>query len=142
MKIRVTVSALVLIALSIAVSKPAMAQNAIGGAVKTKPNTIGGLAKPAPVLGGASSPASVGAKPAAVGNVIKPNVVGVAPTPGSTGSAVTNGATGNAATSGTAAAMARPNPSSTAQNKAKTVGSTISNLKCGGGACVARGTKP
>jgi hypothetical protein len=142
MKFKLTVSAVLFGALSIFVAQPARAQNAIGGAVKTKPNTVGGLAKPAPVLGGASTPTSPGVKPAAIGTVAKPNVAGTTPIPGSTGSTATSSATASPGASGAPAAMARPNQLPAAQNKGKTAGPVVSNLKCGGGACVARGAKP
>jgi hypothetical protein len=133
MKIRAIVTASLFSALSIAVSSPGLTQTAVGGATKTKQNTVGGMAKPAPALGGAVAPASVGTKPASVGNATRPG-----PAVGAT----TAGSAGNAATQGAAASAARQNLTATAPNKGKTVVGTTSNLKCGGGACVVRGAKP
>ena len=142
MKIRAIVTASLLSALSIAFSSPGLTQTAVGGATKTKQNTVGGMAKPAPALGGAAAPASVGTKPATVGNVTKPGPAVGAPTAGSAGNAAAAGASGNAATQGAAAAAVRQNLATTVPNKGKTVVGTTSNLKCGGGACVVRGAKP
>jgi hypothetical protein len=115
------------------VSYPASAQNALGGATKPKQNAIGGAAKAGPVLGGATRQAAVPptTKPALVGGPTKQTSVGT-PTPGSTGSATTPRSTVSAA---------KQNPPVTPPNKGGTV-VTSSNLKCGAGACVARGKKP
>jgi hypothetical protein len=142
MKIRAIVTASLFSAFSIAFSSPGLTQTAVGGATKTKQNTVGGIAKPAPALGGAVAPASVGTKPATAGNAIKPGPVVGTPTAGSTGNATATGASGNAAAQGAAASAARQNLAATAPNKGKTVVGTTSNLKCGGGACVVRGAKP
>jgi hypothetical protein len=140
MKIRAIVTASLFSALSIAFSTPGLTQTAVGGATKMKPNTVGGMAKPAPALGGATP--SVGTKPATIGNAIKPSPAVGTPTAGSTGNATATGASGNAAAQGAAASAARQNLAATAPNKGKTVVGTTSNLKCGGGACVVRGAKP
>jgi hypothetical protein len=120
-------------AFAIGVSYPSSAQTALGGATKTKQNTIGGAAKAGPVLGGATRQVAVPGttKPASVGGLTKQTSVGT-PTPGSTGSATTAGSTVSAA---------RQIPPVTPPNKGGTV-TTTSNLKCGAGACVARGKKP
>jgi len=129
MTIRAMVTALLFGALSTAVSYPGLAQNAVGGAIKTKQNTVGGVAKPAPVIGGAATSASVGTKPATVGAVPKPGTVTSAP-----------GSIGNAANA--AGRAAKQNPPVTPPGKGGTVVTTSSNLKCAAGACVAKGTKP
>ncbi len=115
---------------------PLFAQNALGGPTKPKQNSIGGAAKPAPVIGGATHNPVV-TKPVTIGNVTKPGSIGT-PTPGAGGT--TPGLTANAMLPGTS--TARQNPPVTPPNKGKTVVSTTSNLKCGGGACVTRGAKP
>ena len=108
---------------------PVCAQTALGGA-KTQQSKLGGVAKPAPMIGGATvkpvSPPSP-PKPAPVVGMAKPNALGT-PAPVSTG----NGATPVAA---------RPNPPVTPPNKGGTV-VTTSNLKCGSGACTSRVAKP
>jgi hypothetical protein len=142
MKIRAIVTASLFSVLLVAFSSPGLTQTAVGGATKMKPNTVGGMAKPAPALGGAAAPASVGTKPATVGNSTKPGPAIATPTAGSTGNAAAAGANGNAATQGAAASAARQNLAATPPNKGKTVVGTTSNLKCGGGACVVRGAKP
>ena len=103
-------------AFAVGVSHPCAAQSAVGGAAKTKQSVVGGTAKPGPVIGGSTAPASV---------------VGGTPTPGSTGSATSS--TGK---------TAKQNPPVTPPNKGGTVVTTSSNLKCGAGACVTKGTKP
>jgi hypothetical protein len=130
MTTRAMVMAFLLGALFTAVSHPGLAQNALGGAVKTKQSTVGGIAKPAPVVGGAATPAAVGTKPASIGGVAKPG--SVAPTPGSPGIAT------NAAGSSTA----KQTPPVSPPNKGGAVVTTSSSLKCAAGACVAKGTKP
>jgi hypothetical protein len=113
---------------------PACAQSALGGA-KTQQNKLGGVAKPAPVIGGATikpvSPPSP-PKPGPVVGMAKPNSLGT-PTPGSIG---------NGATPGQMAGATRQNPPFTPPNKGGTVVTTSSNLKCGSGACTTRGPKP
>jgi hypothetical protein len=131
MKIRAIISALLFGTLSVAVSHVSLAQNAVGGAPKTKPNIVGGVAKPAPALGGAAKSTAGFTKPATVGGVTKQ---------GSAIGTSTTGLTGNATSLG--GSTAKPNPPVTPPNKGGTVVTTTSNLKCGGGACVARGTKP
>ena len=110
------------------------AQTALGGA-KTQQNKLGGVTKPAPVIGGATikpvSPPSP-PKPAPVVGLAKPNTLGT-PAPASTGIGATPGQTAGAA---------RPNPPVTPPNKGGTVVTTSTNLKCGSGACTSRGPKP
>jgi hypothetical protein len=112
----------------------ASAQSALGGA-KTQQNKLGGVTKPAPVIGGATikpvSPPSP-PKPAPVVGLAKPNTLGT-PAPASTNIGATPGQTAGAA---------RQNPPVTPPNKGGTVVTTSSNLKCGSGACTSRGPKP
>ena len=111
-------------ACAIGLSYPSAAQNAVGGATKTKQSTLGGAAKPGPVIGGATTQSSVGGTP-------KQNpIVGTAKQ-SSIGSAITPSTTGGAA---------RQNPPVVPPNKGGPV--VTSNLKCAAGACVAKGTKP
>jgi len=108
---------------------PADAQSTLGGA-KTQQNKIGGVAKPAPVIGGAAihtpSPPTP-PKPGPVVNIAKPGSPGT-PTPGTTGNTAAMGQT------------PRPNPPVTPPNKGGPV--VTSNLKCASGACVSKGPKP
>jgi hypothetical protein len=108
---------------------PAYAQSTLGGA-KTQQNKIGGVAKPAPVIGGAAihtpSPPTP-PKPGPVVNIAKPGSPGT-PTPGTTGNTAAMGQT------------PRPNPPVTPPNKGGPV--VTSNLKCASGACVSKGPKP
>jgi hypothetical protein len=117
-------------AFAIGFSASSSAQNAVGGATKSKQGTVGGAAKPGPVLGGAATPGPVGGAPKQNPIVTKQTSVGTA-TPGSTGSAVTPNSTGG---------MAKQNPPVVLPNKGGTV--VNSNLKCAAGSCVAKGTKP
>jgi len=136
MKNRTMVAAFVLGALAVGVSDSASAQSAIGGPAKTKMNTVGGAAKPAPAVGGATTPkpTSVVAKPNTVGGVTKQSSVIGTPTAGSNAGAMTPSSTG---------ATAKQNPPVTPPKKNKPVVLTTStNLKCASGACVAKGTKP
>lgn len=111
---------------------PACAQSALGGA-KTQQNKLGGVAKPAPVIGGAIKPILPPSppKPRPVVGLAKPNSLG-APAPGSAGIEATPGQMSGAA---------RQNPPFTPPNRGGTV-VTSSNLKCGAGACVSRVAKP
>lgn len=115
---------------ALTVARPSLAQNALGGPAKTKQSAIGGASKPAPVIGGTAASASTVVKPAALGGVTKPAV-----------GAVSGGSIGSG-TAGLTAGAAKQNPSVVAPNKGATIVTTSSNLKCGGGACVARGTRP
>jgi hypothetical protein len=120
--IRLTLAA----AFGIAIASPAFAQSTLGGA-KPQQNKIGGVAKPAPVVGGAvthtPSPPTP-PKPGPVVNTVKPV------SPGAT----TPGMTSNAAIT------QRPNPPVTAP---KPTGAVVtSNLKCANGACTSKGPKP
>ena len=110
---------------------PACAQSALGGA-KTQQNKIGGVAKPAPVIGGAthaSSPPPTAPKPGPVAGLVKPGSPGTV-TPGATGATPPGPTAGNT----------RPNPPVTAPSKSAAV--VTSNTKCGSGACASKGTKP
>jgi len=116
-------------ALGIASASPAAAQSTIGGA-KTQQNKIGGVAKPPPVIGGAThTPAPLPPKPAPVVGIAKPASPGTA-TPGAAG----------AATPALTARSLRPNPPVTPPNKGGTV--VTSNLKCASGACSTGAPKP
>ena len=130
--LRVTLLATSLGVFTTAVCLPSLAQNALGGPAKTRQNAIGGASKPGPVIGGTAAPASAVTKPAAIGGATKPT---------SAGGTVTGSSVGNV-TSGLSAGAAKQNPSVIAPNKGTSVVTTSSNLKCGGGACVAKGTKP
>lgn len=101
------------------------AQSTLGGA-KTQQNKIGGVAKPAPVIGGAAIHTP---PPKPVVGTIKPALPGT----------VTAGTTANTAALGQAPGP-RPNPPVTPPGKnAKVI---TSNLKCGSGACASKGQKP
>ena len=117
--IRLTLAA----AFGIAIASPAFAQSTLGGA-KTQQNKIGGLAKPAPVIGGAVTHTPSPPKPGQVVNTVKPT------SPGAT----TSGMTSNAALT------QRPNPPVTAPKPTSAV--VTSNLKCANGACTSKGPKP
>src|ERR1700679_614766 len=91
--IRLTLAA----AFGIAIASPAFAQSTLGGA-KTQQNKIGGLAKTAPVIGGAATPPPSPAKPGAVVNTVSPTSPAATP----------SGRTSNAALA------QRPNPPVTA----------------------------
>ena len=104
----------------------ASAQSTLGGP-KTPQNKIGGVAKPAPVIGGATihtpTPPTP-PKPGPVAGLAKPNSSSGTPTPGPTSGA------------------AKPNPPYTPPNKGGTVVTATQNLKCGSGACTSKGPKP
>jgi hypothetical protein len=102
------------------------AQSTLGGA-KPQQNKIGGVAKPAPVIGGANVHAPP-PPPKPVASTTKPGTTGM------TANTTVQGQT-QAQTSGT-----RPNPPATPPGKGGTV--VTSNLKCSGGACTSKGTKP
>ena len=126
--IRLTLAAALGIAVTTA--SPAFAQTTLGGA-KTQQNKIGGVAKPAPSIGGAviHTPAPpTPPKPGAVTNTVKPISPGVT-TPGLTSNAALNQPPGP-----------RPNPPITPPNKGGPV--VTSNLKCASGACASKGPKP
>ena len=104
---------------------PADAQSTLGGA-KTQQNKLGGVAKPAPVIGGAAIHTPPPTPPKPVVNIAKPASPGVTPT-------------ANTAALGQAPGP-RPNPPVTAPNKGGPV--VTSNLKCASGACASKGPKP
>jgi hypothetical protein len=124
MKNNAMVTVMLLGACAMAFSYPSAAQNAVGGATKTKQSTLGGAAKPGPVIGGATTQSPVGGAP-------KQNPIGGTAKQSSIGSAITQGTTGGAV---------RQNPPVVPPNKGGPV--VTSNLKCATGACVAKGTKP
>jgi hypothetical protein len=124
MKNNAMVTVMLLGACAIGFSYPSAAQNAVGGATKAKQSTLGGAAKPGPVIGGAATQSSVGGAP-------KQNPIGGTAKQSSIGSAITPVPTGGAA---------KQNPPVAPPNKGGPV--VTSNLKCAAGACVAKGTKP
>jgi hypothetical protein len=116
--------------IAIAGVSPAWAQSTLGGA-KTQQNKIGGVAKPAPVVGGAvihTPPPPNPPKPGPVVNTVKSTSPGVT-TPGLTSNAALNQPAGP-----------RPNPPVTPPNKGGPV--VTSNLKCANGVCTSKGQKP
>jgi hypothetical protein len=118
-----------MLAAAVTSASPALAQSTLGGA-KPQQNKIGGVAKPAPVVGGAvihtPSPPTP-PKPGAVVNTVKPVSPGVT-TPGMTSNAALNQPPGP-----------RPNPPVAPKPAGPVV---TSNLKCASGACTSRGPKP
>ena len=97
---------------------PVQAQSTLGGA-KTQQNKIGGVAKPAPVIGGATIRTPPPTPPKPVVNVAKPASPGVTP-PAST--AALGQAPGP-----------RPNPPVTPPNKSGPV--VTSNVRCSSDTC-------
>ena len=132
---KMTIGLLLTAALGIAMAEvpSACAQSTLGGA-RNQQNRIGGVAKPAPVVGGASVRAYAPPPPKpptpAINLANRPG----APGPGSVGAVRPLGQTvGNTS----------PHPVFTPPNKMKTntvVGSSPT-LKCSGGACMARGVR-
>jgi hypothetical protein len=124
MKNNAMVTVMLLGACAIGFSYPSAAQNAVGGATKAKQSTLGGAAKPGPVIGGATtqSPAGGAPKPNPIGGNAKQSSIGSTITPSTTGGAVGQ------------------NPPVVPPNKGGPV--VTSNLKCAAGACVAKGPKP
>jgi hypothetical protein len=113
------------IGVSLAAAASVQAQSTLGGA-KPQQNKIGGVAKPAPVIGGANTdaPAPNSLKSGPVANVAKPSTS----TPGSPGTSTPSGPT---------ISNTRPNPQPI-QGK----GTSVANLKCSGGACTSKGPRP
>jgi hypothetical protein len=113
-------------ALVVATASSALAQSTLGGA-KAQQNKIGGVAKPAPVVGGAAihTPPPPALPKPVVGTVKPAGTV----TPGTASSAPLNPPPGP-----------RPNPSVTPPKPAGPV--VTSNLKCANGVCTSRGPKP
>jgi hypothetical protein len=97
---------------------PAQAQSTLGGA-KTPQNKIGGVAKPAPVIGGATIRTPPPTPPKPVVNVAKPASPGVTPT-------ASTAALGQAPSP-------RPNPPVTPPNKSGPV--VTSNVRCSSDTC-------
>jgi hypothetical protein len=126
--IRLTLAAAFGIAVTTA--PPALAQSTLGGA-KPQQNKIGGVAKPAPVVGGAvihTPTPPTPPKPGAVANTVKPVSPGVI-TPSTTTSAALSQPPGP-----------RPNPPVTSPKPGGAV--VTSNMKCANGACTSKGPKP
>ena len=125
-----TIRLMLTAALGIALANvsPANAQSTLGGA-KQQQNKIGGIAKPAPVVGGAvvHTPSPPAPKPAPVVGTIKPA------SPGGAAPTTTANALGQAS-------APRPNPPITTPRKSGAV--VTSNMKCTGGACTSRVPKP
>lgn len=132
MTIRAIAAALLAGALALTVSDMGFAQSTLGGA-KPQQNKIGGIAKPAPVVGGAAVHTySPPAQP-------KPGpVVNLANKPG----ALTPGATALSKPPGQTAGNTAPHPPFVPPGKGSAVVSASSNLKCAGGACASKGVKP
>jgi hypothetical protein len=122
-----TIRLMLTAALGLALASPACAQTTLGGA-KTQQNKIGGVAKPAPSVGGAVVHTPPPPPPKPMVNTLKPTTPGVT-TPGLTSNAALNQPPGP-----------RPNPPVTPPNKGGTV--VTSNLKCANGACTSKGPKP
>jgi hypothetical protein len=119
------------VGLFIASVAPVDAQSTLGGA-KTQQNKIGGVAKPAAVIGGATirtpSPPTP-PKPGAVVNIAKPGSPGLG----------TPNTTANTAALGQAPGP-RPNPPVTPPNKGGAV--AASNVRCSSDTCGPKGQKP
>jgi hypothetical protein len=130
MKIRASVAPFLVGALALAVSDTGFAQSTLGGA-RQQQNKIGGIAKPAPVVGGAAVHTSLPPNPPRPGPVI--NLVNKPAT-------MTPGSTGAATLAGQAAGTTAPRAPLVAQGKSSTVASP--GLKCASGACVSKGAKP
>src|ERR1700759_70453 len=103
------------LAIAVASTSSAMAQTTLGGA-KTQQNKIGGVAKPAPSVGGAVIHTPTPPKPGPVVNLVKPTSPGVT-NPGLSSNPALNQPPG-----------VRPNPPVTPPNKGGAV--VTSNLKC------------
>jgi hypothetical protein len=123
--IRLTLAAAV--GITLATVSPASSQTTLGGA-KNQQNKIGGVAKPAPVVGGAvaHTPSSPPPPKPAVVNTVKPIGTLAPSTTASAGLSQTPGP--------------RPNPPVTPPKPGSAV--VTSNLKCANGACTTRGPKP
>jgi hypothetical protein len=120
-------------AIAFAGVSPADAQSTLGGA-KPQPNKIGGIAKPPPVVGGATihTPPPAPPKIGPVVNVAKP---------GSTG-ALTPGSASTSRLGGQVAGNPAPRPSFTPPNKGGPVVTASSTPKCATGTCAPKGPKP
>jgi hypothetical protein len=116
------------LAIAVASTSSAMAQTTLGGA-KTQQNKIGGVAKPAPAVGGAvvHTPTPP-PPPKPVVNAVKPTSPGVT-TPGLGSNAALNQPPGP-----------KQNPPVTSPNKGGAV--VTNNMKCSGGACTSVVPKP
>jgi hypothetical protein len=125
---KTTTRLMLTVAFSVAIAgvPQADAQSTLGG-VKPQQNKIGGVAKPAPVVGGATVHAYTPTppKPAPVVGTVKPGSTGVAPT-------TTVNALGQ---------TSAPHPSPIATSK-KSGAVVTSNMKCSGGACTSVVPKP
>ena len=109
------------------------AQSTLGGA-RPQQSKIGGVAKPAPVVGGATVRAYSPPPPKPPGPVVNLASKPGTPTPGSIGVV---------RPLGQAAGNTPPHPVFTPPNNGKTntVPGSSSSLKCSGGACTLRGAK-
>ena len=122
------------LAIAVAGISPAGAQTTLGGA-KPQQNKIGGVAKPAPVVGGATIHTATPPAPPKPGPVIG------ATKPGTTGTG-TPGATGASTPPGQIAGNTRPTPPVTPPSKGPSVVTASSNVKCASAACTSKGPKP
>ena len=136
MTIRAMAAALLAGALALAVSDRGFAQSTLGGA-KPQQNKIGGIAKPPPVVGGATIHATSPPNPPKPGPVVN-----LANKPGALTQGSSMGSTGSSKLSGQTAGNTAPHPPFTPSGKGGTVVSASSNLKCAGGACMSKGPKP
>jgi hypothetical protein len=134
MTIRAMAVALLAGAFALAVSDTAFAQSTLGGA-KPQQNKIGGIAKPPPVIGGATVHTSSPANPPKPGPVVN-----LANKPGALTQGSSIGSSGLSTPSGQTAGNTAPHPPFTPPGKGSAVVS--SNLKCAGGACTSKGVKP
>jgi hypothetical protein len=127
----ITIGLLLTAALGLAISNvPSVdAQTTLGGS-KPQQNKIGGVAKPAPVVGGATAHAysSPPPKPVSVVGTIRPVSPGGVTPPTTTANALGQ------------ASGPRPNPPITTSKKSGAV--VTSNMKCAGGVCTSRVPKP
>jgi hypothetical protein len=105
------------------------AQSTLGGA-KPQQNKIGGVAKPPPVIGGATTHANVTPpKPGPVAAMAK----STSPTPGTTGASTPSGQT---------AGTPKPNPPVTTASKSSGVVTASSTPKCASGSCKPKTPRP
>jgi hypothetical protein len=136
MTIRAMASALLAGALALAVSDAGFAQSTLGGA-KPQQNKIGGIAKPPPVVGGATVHTSSPVNPPKPGPVVN-----LTNKPGALTQGSSMGSTGLSAPSGQTVGNTAPHPPVTPPGKGGSVVSTSSNLKCAGVACTPKGVRP
>ncbi len=132
MIIRASAACFLVGALALAVSDAGFAQSTLGGA-KPQQNKIGGIAKPPPVVGGATVHTYSPPTPSKPGPVVN-----LANKPGT----LTPGSTALSKPPGQTAGNAMQHPPFTPPGKGSAVVTASSNLKCAGGACASKGPKP